>query len=413
MLTYAIGFIQNTQLASFAIVFILMSIRDKGNRSIRWLAYTYISGLVGGVLQFATRSLPAWASVGLFMEAAPIGFACIYICVAHFVGRGWRTRWVFVALIAASLPYCLVWSDPARVGRIITLTDLVLALETILIAWLLLSTRDAETLWPRRVMAAFLVLYAAVESGRVFVFLHTGKTADLAAPWIEVASGMVYVISCSVLPLAIIWMMNARLHAHMERQMTSDSLTQLLNRRGLQEAGERELSRYLRRKQEFAVVLLDIDHFKRLNDTFGHAGGDIVLREIASLFRDQLRDSDTIGRLGGEEFVLLLPVTSSEGASQLVERLRLTMEDHTFQLDHRQTKITASFGITTSRGRGDLSWDVLLNEADIALYAAKDAGRNLTELYREDLSSPRIAPPPGESPPSKPAHPFPAAALQQ
>jgi diguanylate cyclase (GGDEF)-like protein len=390
MLTYAIGFIQSTQLISFAIIFLLMAFKDRENRSLRWLAFGYLSGVLGGLLQLGHHLVPAWASLGLFLEAAPIGYACVHAGIVCFVGRGSRTRWISVFLIAATLPLYLLWANPAQIIRSETVADLVLAVQTSLTAGLLLTTRDSETLWPRRIIAAFLSLYAAVGYARVAVFFFTGKTPDLAAPWVEVASGMVYVVACSVLPLAVIWMFHERLHAHMDRQTTSDSLTQLLNRRGIQAIAEHELARYLRGRQNFTIVLIDIDHFKRLNDTFGHAGGDIVLRDTAALFKRLLRDTDSIGRLGGEEFVLLLPNTPPEGAAVLIERLRLTLQIHTFQLGDKQTRITCSFGITASHSRDTLTWEMLLQEADIALYTAKRTGRNRAELYPCDASRSEI-----------------------
>ena len=386
MLTHAIGVIQTAQLLCFAIIFMLMVLKDRGNRTIGWIACAYLAGLVGGLLQLGHRILPDWAPLGLFMEAAPIGYACLHAGIAHFVGRGARTRWIPVALIALTLPLCLLWSNPAQAVRGETLTDLVLALQTSLTAWLLLSTRDLETLWPRRVIAGFLSLYATVEYTRVAVFLLTRKSPDLAANWIAVPSGIVYVVACSVLPLAVIWMIYARLHARMKHDSTSDPLTQLLNRRGIQAAGEHELARYVRSRQEFSLVLFDIDYFKHLNDTFGHVAGDLVLRETAALLQSLLRDTDRIGRLGGEEFALLLPNTPVRGAELMVERLRLTLQIHTFQLAGRTARITSSFGITASAARTGLTWDTLLNEADQALYAAKRAGRNRAALHPADSS---------------------------
>ncbi len=383
MLTYAIGFVQNIQLICFAIVFVLMAAKDRDNRSLSWLALTYVSGLVGGLLQLAAHLLPTWLSLGLSMVWTPVGYACIQAGIICFVQRGRRTRWIPIALICASLPFYLLWSHPALMNKSATLQDFTLSLQAALIAWLLLTTRDPETAWPRRVMGTFYSVYAAVELGRVAIYVFTGKMPDHVAPWVEIASGIVYVISCSVMPLAFIWMMNARLHAHMGRQTILDPLTQLLNRRGLQEAGDRELARFLRGAHDFAVVLLDIDHFKRLNDTFGHAGGDIVLRGTAALLEHRLRDGDIIGRLGGEEFVLLLPNTSPDEAKLLVERLRAALEKRVFQLGDRQTQITSCFGITASQGRRTLTWDTLLNEADMACYAAKHAGRNASRFYHE------------------------------
>ena len=342
---------------------------------------------------FHPNILPAWASLGLFMEAAPIGYACIHAgyCQLHRPRRSHPLDLPSPSSPAA-FPFYLFWSDPAHLIYSETLADLVLALQTTLTAWLLISTCDSETVWPRLAIASFASLYAAVEYARVAVFLLTGRTPNLAAPWVEIASGMVYVVSCSVMPLAIVWMMHERLHAHMDRQTTSDSLTQLLNRRGIQAAGQHELGRFSAGGQDFAIVLLDIDHFKRLNDTFGHAGGDTVLRETAALFQRILRDCDSIGRLGGEEFVLLLPRTSPQSASLLVERLRLTLQVHSFQLGDRKTRVTSSFGITSTQGRSHLTWDTLLQEADLALYAAKNAGRNRAESFRIKSPSPLRSP---------------------
>ena len=392
MLTYAIGFIQNVQLTCFAVVLVLMAAKDRTNRSLRWFACAYVSGLVGGIFQMGEHLLPDWVSLTFGTLAAPIGYACIHASIVYFVSRGTRTRWASLVLIFGSLPCYLFWSLPHAshhfeyIDRIVTLADFTLAVQTSLSGWLLLSTRDEETAWPRRVMGAFLFVYSAVEFSRVAVFLVTGHTPDKTAPWIEVASGIVYVVSCSVLPMAFIWMMNARMHAHMARQMTTDPLTHLLNRRGIQNALELELARYLREKQDFAVALVDIDHFKRLNDTFGHAGGDAVLSETAMLLRSLLRDCDTIGRLGGEEFVLLLPGTALAGATKLVERLRIGMAGHAFQISDDQTSVTASFGVTGTAGRTNLGWGMLLDEADLALYAAKRAGRNLSRVYSAELA---------------------------
>jgi diguanylate cyclase (GGDEF)-like protein len=387
MLTYAIGFIQNVQLACFAIVLVLMAAMDRSNRSLRWLACGYIAGLTGGVFQFADQLLPGWISIPFFMIAAPVGYACFNASIVAFVRRGERTRWVSIVLLAGSLPVYIYLSMPwmnahfAQMDRISTLSDFTLAVQTMFSAWLLLSTVDSETARPRWVMGTFLAFYSAVEYARVVAYFATGRLPDRVAPWVEVASGVVYVVSCSVLPLAFIWMMNARLHAHMARQVTTDALTELLNRRGLESAGELEVARYQRNPEDFAVVLMDIDHFKRLNDTFGHAGGDLVLCEVAALFRGLIRESDVLGRLGGEEFVLLLANTSSAGAARLVEGLRKAMEAHRFELDGKAFNVTASFGITVSAGRREVRWETMLREADQALYAAKDAGRNICRFH--------------------------------
>lgn len=395
MLTYAIGLIQDVQLFCFAIVFVCMALQDRSNRSLRYLCFAYLAGAVGGILELGAPVLPAWIASGIAAEAAPIGYACIHASIVYFVGRGERTRWVSVALIAAGLPFYMFWRAPAVQPQSATLVDAILAVQTALSAWLLFTTPRDETRRPRMVMGGFLALYSAVETSRVIVFLVTHKLPGQVSPAIEIASGIVYIISCSVLPLAFIWMMNSRLHADLRRQSLIDPLTQVLNRRGLTAAADRELARCQRFGVDLAVVIADIDHFKRLNDAYGHARGDFVLSSVATLFQQMLRKTDSIGRLGGEEFVILLPGTGTSGALELVERLRTALESYPFMLGQKVGSVTASFGITSHAGRNTMTWDMLLPEADTAMYAAKRAGRNRSHLFSASSSAPEPPPSPG------------------
>lgn len=386
MLTYAIGFVQDVQLTCFAIVLTCMALQDRANKSLRWLAWGYIAGFAGAVLDLGGHWLPHWLSMGVFMEAAPVGYACFYIAVARFVRRGIRARWLWLLIILTALPFFLRASVSGRMSAGSTLEDAILAIETGFTALLLLIATDRDTRWPRRTLAAFLAVYSAVEAIRVVIFLVTGKMPGEVAPSAEIASGIVYVVSCSVLPLAFIWMMNARLLVHLNHQSMVDPLTELLNRRGVQSAAEVELARYARTGHGLAVVVLDLDFFKLLNDRYGHAGGDSVLCEFSVFLRAMVRETDVAGRIGGEEFVLILPGTDAETARAIIERLRLAVADHTFQLGSRSTRVTASFGISLSAGRTNLTWQILQHEADLALYAAKRAGRNVSRLYDESLA---------------------------
>jgi diguanylate cyclase (GGDEF)-like protein len=387
VLTYAIGFVLDVQLVCYAVVLTCMALQDRNSRSVRWLAYGYIAGCAGAALDLGAQWLPHWLSMGLFMLAAPIGYGCFYTGVAYFVRRGIRVRWLCFLMILAALPFFLDWSVSGRMNLSATLQDGLLAVETAFTAVLLVTTSERETRWPRRTMAAFLAIYSTVETARVAVFLHTGQMPAQIAPWVENASGIVYVVSCSALPLAFIWMMNARLLLHLSRQSMIDPLTELLNRRGLQAAAEVELARYARTGHDVAVVVLDLDFFKLLNDRYGHTGGDAVLYEFSVFLRGMIRETDIAGRIGGEEFVLILPGLGPITALATIERLRHAVAEHPFELGSRLTRITASFGITVAGGRKDANWDVLLREADLALYAAKHDGRNLSRMYSESLAA--------------------------
>jgi diguanylate cyclase (GGDEF)-like protein len=412
MLTYAIGFVLDVQLTCFAIILACMALQDRANRSLRWLAYGYCAGLGGAILDWGGHwfAIPHFLSRGLFMEAPILGYGCFCVSISLFVRRGRRGRWFPAFCIVAALPFFLVWALSGHLDRSATLQDFMLALETALTVALLLLTVDHDTRWPRRVMAAFLGVYSAVEFARVAIFLVTGHMPERAAPWIEDASGIVYIVSAAALPLAFIWMMNARLLVHLSRLSMIDPLTELLNRRGLEAAVDNELARYARSGDDFAVVVLDLDHFKALNDQFGHAAGDSVLCGFSVFLRNMVREVDIVGRFGGEEFVLFLPGAAPDDAFAIIERLRIALSERIFPIGSKHARITASFGITVSAGRAAIAWETLQHEADLALYAAKRAGRNVSRFYSRALAD---APPPVVSasipPSSEPAAPFPPA----
>lgn len=152
---------------------------------------------------------------------------------------------------------------------------------------------------------------------------------------------------------------------------TTDALTGIANRAELAEALERECNRASRHADNICAVMFDIDHFKRVNDTYGHPAGDAVLTTLTHLVSRHVRDHDTFGRYGGEEFLLITPQTSAEEARQLAERLRGDIEKHAFPAAGH---VTCSFGVAANVP-GDTP-KTLIARADAALYAAKEAGRN-------------------------------------
>jgi diguanylate cyclase (GGDEF)-like protein len=172
-----------------------------------------------------------------------------------------------------------------------------------------------------------------------------------------------------------------RVHSHLEAMALTDSLTKLLNHRAFQERMEQELRRAEREGYSVAVVALDVDHFKEINDRYGHATGDDALRQLAGAIRASLRPSDVCGRVGGDEFVMCLPRASAEDARQAVDRLReLTAE---MRFDPGESPVTVSAGISEFP-RHSLSRDELMHLADGAMYWAKSAGRNRTYVYTDE-----------------------------
>jgi diguanylate cyclase (GGDEF)-like protein len=178
---------------------------------------------------------------------------------------------------------------------------------------------------------------------------------------------------------AAIALENARLHDVVQRQAITDELTGLVNRRRFLAALEAEVVRARRLGGPLTVVLADLDDFKPINDRHGHHAGDAVLVGFADVIRDHVRDVDVAGRLGGEEFALLLPETDLDGARSGAERLRRSLEGRDLALsDGHVERVTASFGV--AQLEAGQSGDELLRAADAALYRAKAEGKNRVAL---------------------------------
>jgi two-component system chemotaxis response regulator CheY len=159
----------------------------------------------------------------------------------------------------------------------------------------------------------------------------------------------------------------------------TDSLTGVLNRRAFMERINQEKARSQRNKTPFSFILSDIDHFKKINDTYGHQAGDIVLEQFSKVLSNFMRPYDFIGRFGGEEFMACLVGVDETGAGSAAERMRKhTEEMEIFLTEGPQTiRITASFGKSSFKPESDESIDSLIKRADNALYQAKKEGRNL------------------------------------
>lgn len=225
----------------------------------------------------------------------------------------------------------------------------------------------------------FFVLVAATALSLSFtvslIFYKLGLPTDIGA-YIRLN---LFVSGCVALPTAII----ASLHdfhmrayqRRLEEMAWTDALTGLLNRRFFIHAAEEERGRMRRTKEHAALVLIDLDHFKEVNDLYGHAGGDLVLKEIAAIAHSELRGPfDRLGRWGGEEFVVLLSSVSREQAMLVCDRLRRRIEDTVIEISGKEVSVTASFGVCMMAPETPL--EAAMECADGALYEVKRLGRN-------------------------------------
>ena len=178
-----------------------------------------------------------------------------------------------------------------------------------------------------------------------------------------------------------------RKQQQLEHLAGRDTLTGLYNRRKFMELAEQELGRAARIPCEVCVVMVDLDFFKQINDQHGHPVGDQVLQRTASRLATSVRTTDLVARMGGEEFIVLLPDTSAAGALVLAEKLRLALRDTPLELDHQAVSITASFGVSGVGPQQRVSIDALYSAADRALYQAKKRGRDRVEWMDADSDS--------------------------
>jgi diguanylate cyclase (GGDEF)-like protein len=259
---------------------------------------------------------------------------------------------------------------------------------SVILAWLSLLSARALLRGARAELSM-----AQVTGGSIFLFSCALMLtrAIMAWVWPDSAAGVlearplqviVFVTGALVPVLAsycFLLLCTDRMREEVERGAAIDFLTGILNRGGIEQAGGRIFARSRRHGSRCAAIVIDVDYFKRINDANGHAVGDQALQVCVERLLGQLREEDTLGRLGGEEFLLLLEDTTEEQALKMAERLRSALADRPLALETGPHRSTISLGVALL-GPNDFSFSDLLRRADRALYAAKDAGRNRVQL---------------------------------
>lgn len=192
---------------------------------------------------------------------------------------------------------------------------------------------------------------------------------------VELRDGDKIRIGDTILKFVVLDSIEAKFHEEVRDRISYDQLTGLLTKESLYLAFERELKRCLRFELPLSVLMMDLDRFKSVNDSYGHLMGSHVLAEVGKVIRDGIRSADVSARYGGEEFISYLAETDTEGAELAAERIRSAMEAHAFVLDDVSIGITISIGVATAPGHGT-SIETLVAAADRALYRAKETGRN-------------------------------------
>jgi len=305
------------------------------------------------------------------------GLALFHVGSQRFLALPPWTR-LWAGLILASLPV-MVWytSVEPHYGIRVLLMSLLM---------ILLTAAHARTIMRHgiRSLATFLCVAALLVqtiAQTVRFFSAFGTTPDsslfILSPT-QTYFVTTYAFCMLLLCIGVVLMATDKLRAEFEHLASHDSLTGTLTRRALIDACEQELERFRRKGRAMSLLMVDLDHFKTINDTWGHLMGDRVLTDFCARVSALLRRPDRLGRFGGEEFVALLPETSAEEARIVAERIRAELETA-----EDQPRCTVSIGIATSRS-DDATIDAVLARADAALYRAKDAGRNRVEAVLQE-----------------------------
>ena len=373
--------IQDIQLLCFTLVFGILAWQQWSNSTRRWLLYSFLANCAGAIIDLYPGHLPNLIRHAIEPMTFPLSYALLNVAFVYFERRAKQAIWVSAGALLLSLPIFVVLSGNPNAVWSDSLGDLMIAIECSITPAILLSGRERSTRAPRVLMSIFLIPFALLEFVRAWVAFGMHMLPDSTLPSLVFISAVAYIVNVSLLPLAVIWMMNARLESELQQQIVVDELTNVYNRRGLAPALDRELAHYRRYREDFSLVLLDLDHFKQLNDAYGHAAGDAALIAVAEFLRGRLRDTDVLARIGGEEFLILLPHTTLAAAHQTVEMLCQALREKEQMLSGASVQVTASWGITNTSGCANTTAQELFRQADFALYRAKNDGRDCVRTF--------------------------------
>ncbi|HYH79576.1 MAG TPA: GGDEF domain-containing protein [Longimicrobium sp.] len=327
------------------------------------LAVALLAALAG--IGFVEVTRGEWVAT-VATTAAATGVCWLLLHAAPAAWKGWDPHFVFVpSLAVAAILAELIWAAPE-------IRTLVLVVWPVVLIFL-----------AGYIDFVAVALLSALMGGGYLAAVHLARPPGLRSD-AEAIVAAVFFITMLFAAVVLARIRRQRLNlaatrAELARLVSTDPLTGLPNRRHFQAVLEGEWARTRRYGTCFTLALLDLDHFKRVNDCFGHPAGDAVLHEIAVLMREQLRATDSVARIGGEEFGIVLAQTEPQTAVMVVERLRAALAAHRFHAVPNEARLlTASIGLAASAGSEPLA--ALMRRADAALYEAKALGRDQVVL---------------------------------
>ncbi|GGG81112.1 GGDEF domain-containing protein [Edaphobacter dinghuensis] len=356
-----------------ALVFLGMKHTHPRLRGARTFSLGFAVGVVGCCLFIARGAISDLASVVLANALILSAFALFYQGLLRFFDDQRRIWLAFVwAVIALSVPpmiyYTLVHQE--TVPRIIICEAAIFPIRLLMTIELFRYARDRSLL---KLFAAIMAAYTLMGVARVVLTLLYGSPADfMQRNLIQSSVLVINVILVCIIGLFFLLMLSGELMDALESQSFEDLVSGALNRRGIEQKLAIELGSAKRTRMAPSIALIDLDHFKAINDTQGHAAGDKALREVAHAISSRLRDYDYVGRYGGDEFLLVLPQVSYQDTTKIIERIQQAIR----ALPHPRPELPITLSIGVTQAVPFESAEVILARADAALYEAKRAGRN-------------------------------------
>ncbi|WP_448206517.1 GGDEF domain-containing protein [Azospirillum sp. sgz302134] len=351
----------------------------RAHRHIRALGYWTLGALLG-VMGMALVTLHGVAPAGFIVPVSNAAVMTTYILIWSGV-RSFAERPVLVragialfAVLAFGNGYFL-FVDDNIVARILVNSAGITGLSLLIAAELLRAGPTGSPGLAKRMTALIFLGHALFAAARGLMTPGAGPLENVLSP--SALQGIAFletILAVTAWSFGFLAMTSERLQGDLDRLATIDPLTGAYNRRAFFAHAERELLRAQRTGSPTALLLLDLDRFKRINDGFGHLAGDALLRTFAATVTARLRASDLFGRYGGEEFCLLLPDTDRTGALALAECLRANVAAQALEFDGQRIAVSVSIGVAECRSGADL--DTALADADNALYQAKRNGRD-------------------------------------
>jgi len=363
----------------------------RGTRGVDRFPIYNLCAFAGALLIALRGQIPDPISIVLGDLFFPIAYLFLNLSLTEFFGEGsgrgltgWQVQTALICIVSIGLvQYGML--HPNTKNRLIVYSA-VLSIQLALIAYFVLRHASGTLLVSGVLMGVVVGLISLSNVIRlVGVILHGAPANYLrSGPFLAWT-----VLNNSVLQggvtVAFVWMTAAALRHDLHVQATTDHLTGLLNRRAMELAAEQQIAICRRRQQPLSAILVDLDNFKQINDSFGHHSGDATLIAVAGCLQQHVRGHDLLGRLGGDEFVILLPDTRAEYAAEIAERLRAAVEDLRVVYEDAQIGVRASFGLAHAH-KSLSNWGQLLMDCDKALYAVKDNGGNGVWHASDDLA---------------------------